>query len=191
MKPKKVLNVIGVLVLFFTGCIPSIHGLYTEDDLDFKEILLGSWVDNDENTWEFSTTTNRNYILKYTEGKMMSDDMVNGYFISHLVKLGEHYFLDLYPDDNNQLEMPSLLINTLLPVHIFARVEFYDDEVVVRFFNPDRLKELLEEGSIRIKHEETDELFVLTASTEELQRFVVKYANDEDAFVDSLILKRS
>lgn len=190
MKTKHALIVTGIFVLFLSGCIPSIHGLFTDDDIAFKSELIGEWIDSDDNAWNFTSSNKQNYLLNYTEGKILGEDLVTGDFIAHLVKLGDTYFLDLYPGDNNQLEMPSLLINTLLPVHIFAKVEFRDEDVVVRFFNPDRLKELLEEGHIRISHEETDELFVLTASTDELQRFVVKYAAEEEAFVDELILTR-
>lgn len=191
MKPKHALIATGLFILFLSGCIPSIHGLYTKDDIEFKNELIGEWLDSDDNTWKFSSDNQENYLLRYTEGRVFGEDLVTGYFIAHLVKLDDYYFLDLYPDDNNQLEMPSLLISTLLPVHIFAKVEFRNNGVVVRFFNPDRLKEVLEEGRIRISHEETDELFVLTASTKELQGFVIKYAEEEEAFLDELILSKS
>ena len=193
MKSKQALIATILFILFLSGCIPSIHSLYTDDDIEFRKELLGDWIDSDKNTWSFTSDNQENYILEYAEGNFLSeeDKLVKGYFITHLVKLDDYYFLDLYPDDNDQLEMPSLLINTLLPVHIFAKVEFGQSEMVVKFFNPDRMKELLEEGRIRINHEETDELFVLTASTRELQRFVLKYAEDEEAFIDELILKRN
>lgn len=35
---------------------------------------------------------------------------------------------------------------------------------------------------MRIKHEETDDTILITASTNELRKFVEKYAHEEEAF---------
>lgn len=191
MKPKKFLIATGLFLLLLSGCIPSIHGLYTDDDLVFKETLLGKWVDGSDATWSFAASEDKAYSLDYTEDEMPGDDQkTSGNFQVHLVRLGEYYFLDLFPGDNDQLKMPSLLINTLLPVHIFAKVEFKGEVVIINFFDPDHLQDLLDEGRIRIGYEKTDDFIVLTASTEELQKFVIKYADDENAFLDYTILKR-
>lgn len=191
MKQKKFFIATGLFLLVLSGCIPSIHGLYTDDDLVFKETLLGKWIDGSEATWSFTASGDKAYSLDYTEDEILGDDQkVSGNFQVHLVKLGEYYFLDLFPGNNDQLKMPSLLINTFLPVHIFAKVEFKGEEVIINFFDPDHLQDLLDEGRIRIGYEKTDDFIVLTASTEELQKFVIKYADDENAFLDSTTLKR-
>jgi hypothetical protein len=78
----------------------------------------------------------------------------------------------------------------MLPVHIFARVEFVDEGVEISFFDRDWLEELLEQNRIRIAHEKTPEYFVLTASTDELQKFVIKYSDVEEAFVEASLLER-
>jgi len=192
MKAKNALITIGFILLFLSGCIPSIHSLYHEEDLVFKNELLGIWKDSDGNFWDFKTGGEKSYNLTFYEGAgIISDTTTLGEFETHLVKLGDYYFLDLYPGDNNQLEMPSLLIASLLPVHIFAKVEFVDEQVQVSFFDPDWLESLMEENRIRISYEKTDEYYLLTASTDELQRFVVKYAETKEAFVNTLFLEKS
>ena len=192
MKTKHALIAAGITALFLSGCLPSIHKLYHDDDLVFKSELLGKWQDDDGNTWTFEKDE-MGYDLTYVEDALQKNEggPVSSDFETHLVKLGEYYFFDLYPGDNEQLDMSSLLISSMLPVHIFAKVEFNGNEVVVKFYNPDWLNEMLSEDRIRIAHEKTEDYTVLTASTDELQRFVTKYAEVKEAFVDPLILKRS
>ena len=59
----------------------------------------------------------------------------------------------------------------LFPVHTFAKVN-------------------IEQNKIKISHEKSGQNIILTASTGELQKFVVKYGSDEDAFFDPIILNR-
>ncbi len=192
MKAKNALITTGFILLFLSGCIPSIQSLYHDEDLVYKSELLGNWKDDDGNFWNFKAGGEKSYDLTFYENPgIINDTTTKGEFETHLVQLGDYYFLDLYPGENNQLEMPSLLIASLLPVHIFAKVDFIDNQVQVSFFDPGWLESLMEENRIRISYEKTEELFVLTASTDELQRFVVKYAETEKAFVNTLFLEKS
>ena len=50
------------------------------------------------------------------------------------------------------------------------------------------IEKLFDENKIRIKHEVIDGDAVLTASTDDLQKFFTKYVNDKDAFLDPDIL---
>jgi len=190
MKTKHAFIVAGLFLIFLSGCIPSIHPLYTEEDIVFKTELLGSWKDGDSK-WVFAQRGENGYLLKYYEKEnYFMDTTTFSDFEVTLLKLGKNYYLDFYPGDNDQLDFSSLLISTLLPVHIFAKVDFVDEGVEISFFDRDWLEELLEENRIRIAHEKTPEYFVLTASTDELQKFVIKYSDVEDAFFDPSLLER-
>ncbi|MDX1941443.1 MAG: hypothetical protein SFU99_12875, partial [Saprospiraceae bacterium] len=75
--------------------------------------------------------------------------------------------------------------------HSFARVEFKNRQVIIRFFDYDFLKTLFEQQKIRLKHERlSNDNIVLTAPTEELQKFVLKYADEPKAYQEALVLKR-
>jgi hypothetical protein len=87
----------------------------------------------------------------------------------------------------------------MIPAHTIARIDFVsDNEVVIAWFNEDWLKGLFEENRVKIAHEviQTAEEnftkeYVLTASTDELQKFIVKYGSVEDDYLcdeDSKIL---
>jgi hypothetical protein len=46
------------------------------------------------------------------------------------------------------------------------------------------LQKLFDENKIRIKHENNGVYTLLTAKPEELQKFVIKFANEDKAFSD-------
>ncbi len=209
------------IILFVQSCIPSLHPLWTEDTLVFEEKLLGEWFQEDSDgkfIWNFSggfdEKKNRpeDYDLIYTENKSEAR------FDIHLVKLGDHLFFDIYPDDLDYLKFedktlavplgiqgfgsgrsdePDIHLNSLyfqhmLPVHTFAKVEFGAGEVKIFQIDMEWLGDLFEQRKVRIKHEKTsDGGVVLTAPTEDLQKFFEKYAEDPKAFMEPIVLKRS
>jgi hypothetical protein len=87
----------------------------------------------------------------------------------------------------------------LLPTHSIAKVEkLTNQNVVIKWFNEEWLREMFVENRIKIRHElvmddnpksEDDGTYLLTASTEELQAFVAKYGNDEQAYDSDLRLQ--
>jgi hypothetical protein len=59
---------------FLMGCAPSLHPLYTEQDLIFDPLLIGEWrgKDNtDKSKWTFTEGDGKNYMLRIVdhEGK--------------------------------------------------------------------------------------------------------------------------
>jgi hypothetical protein len=82
-----------------------------------------------------------------------------------------------------------------LPTFTMAKVEMPSDSVLVlNFFNAAFIKDRFEEGKIRMKYEENKmfDLFLITASSEELQHFIYKYGDDH-RFYDTktrVLLKR-
>ena len=117
-----------------------------------------------------------------------------------VVKLGDDYFMDFYLSDFPKGESPipsdvldhkenDLAVNHLLPVHTFAKLIVDDNEVKIRMFDPEFLEKLFKQRQIRIKHEViNDDTYVLTAQPEELQKFVEKYADENEAYIDDLIV---
>jgi hypothetical protein len=93
----------------------------------------------------------------------------------------------------------------LLPSHSVAKVARITDSVVeIKWFNEEWLHKLFSQNRIKISHEviteensgkDEDKTYVLTASTEELRKFLMKYGNDESAFEGdnamALTLKRA
>jgi hypothetical protein len=210
MKTKRFL--FYVLAILLGGCIPlmSLHPLYTEKDLAFDGKLFGTWVDDSNETiWQFTDANppegpskgkvspkadkpEKAYKLIFTdkEGK-------KGAFIAHLVILENKLFLDVYPgespwgdeDDPNKVEW---LYNTLflIPVHTFIRVNGIDPQLKLQITDDEEFKKLLKEDPNAIEHTSIEDKLVLTASTKELQAFVLKYAGDSRLFTEESILTR-
>jgi hypothetical protein len=200
MKTKKLL--FYLLAGILGGCIPvmSLHPLYTEKDLAYDEKLLGTWVDDsDETTWQFidANKPEKAYNLIFTDEKGQK-----GSFIAHLVKLDSKLFLDVYPseppwgkkgeneDDPNKVKWPY---NALfcIPAHTFIKIDSIDPNLTIRLTDDGEMNKLFEQDPNAVEHTLIeDKKPVLTASTEKLQAFVLKYADDSRVFTKEDVLTR-
>ena len=180
--------------MLLSGCISSIHPLYTSKDVAFDPLLVGEWFDkNNSNRWVFESTADSSYTMTYHENGIILDTsaITISEFEVHLVNLDGHYFLDLYPGENNQIKMSTLLATTLLPVHLFAKLEYIDGEYLISFLNGEWLKKSIADKKIDIAYEKTNEQIVLTASTQDLQKMVLQNVDNEEAFIEPATLVRS
>jgi hypothetical protein len=175
--------VLSVIALFMVSCfVTSMHPLYTEKDLTFVPELLGTW--ENEDVWIFEQSGKNAYELTIKgEG-----DVKPGVYETHLVKLGKFLFLDLYPDED-EMEEYGYDIH-LVPTHSFWRIKIEKDVLSLAFIDVDWLEEMIDGNKINIAHVRLEDRIVLTAPTEELQKFVLKYAEDTDAFPETEELNR-
>lgn len=166
----------GLLALLLYGCVYSVHPLFNEDDLIFKKELLGTWTDQDDNTWLFEEGKDNYYEVTHIE----ESDTTN--LVGGLGRIGEHYFLDFTIGDIDKLHDMELF--HLFPTHTFAKIQFEENGIKMVWFTSKWLEDLIKEKRIRIKHELENDIVLLTASTDELQKFVQKYADEPKAFGD-------
>jgi len=202
MKTKKKLLFCFILLIVVNSCIPSLHPLYTKKDLILDNTIVGTWI-SDESSKDISVWNIKKY--KYIEqpgpfgGKHKFSDKL--YRLEHiqysdtigfdlfLIKLDNNFYFDFYPED---YESENYMRNIhLFPVHTFAKVEIEKNSIKINQFSISFLEELIKQNRIKISHEKSGQNIILTASTEELQKFVVKYADDEDAFEEPILLKRN
>lgn len=216
MKAKNVLFFLALVLVLFQGCIPSLHPLYTKDKLVTKAAIAGVWVDsiqvqeipfsNEKHNgtirlprdkapvWHFKENADQSYSLVYYD-----EQGTPASFDAHLIKLGADYFFNFFPrmptDEEKQthpgIERPGF--NELeafhyFQVNTFAKVSLKEDQLSISLFDGDFLKKLLDQNRIRIKHEKIDDRYILTAPPAELQKFILKYANDEKAFPEPMVL---
>lgn len=209
MKTRKFF-IVGLIAVLFSGCVVySFYPLYTEKDLFANDILTGEWFENDEqevkftdgdNIWKFEhpfinekesdQRDSLSYLLTLRE--QAEGETAEAVFFVHLIELSGQYFLDFYLKDFVEGENMTLADFHVIPVHTFAKLTVEDDRLKINWFDNDWLEKLIRENKIRIHHEETDDLILLTAKPQELQKFVTKYVNSEEAFKDGLevILQR-
>jgi len=184
-----------LLAVLLGGCVPvmSLHPLYTEETIVFEEKLLGTWVDDSNNIWEFKCPNEPEKTYKLF---IVDNEGEKGLFDVHLTKLQNKLFLDIYPgeppwgkEDPNKLIWPY---NTffLIPVHTFIKIDGIEPDLKLQLTDDEDMKKLLDEDPNAVKHESVEDGFVLTASTKELQAFVFKYADDSRLFTKETILRR-
>lgn len=189
------LVLIAVIVILFSGCVVySFYPLYTEKDLFPNNILTGGWVDEDGDEWNFEHSysgekvpeniDSTSYDLTFSHGDEKLTD--EGKFSVHIIKLGGHYFLDFYLEDFNNSGELTLYDFHIIPVHTFAKLTINQDTLKINWFDQDWLENLIEENKIRIHHEDNGDYILLTAKSDELQKFVTKYVNSEEAFKNGL-----
>ncbi len=196
MKVKKIL--FYLLAALLGGCVPvlSLHSLYTEENTVFEEKLLGTWLEDPnepEAAWEFTRIDKPKnaYKLIFSDNKGKK-----GFFVVHLVKLKNRLFLDVYPgelpwepDDPNEVKW---LYNSffLIPAHTFIQIDSIEPQLKMRLTNDDKMEEFLREDPNAVEHTSIDGRVLLTVSTEELQAFVLKYADDNRVFPGEIVLNR-
>lgn len=73
----------------------------------------------------------------------------------------------------------------LIAAHTLARVGLANDSLKLVFLDEDWVSKAIEGGQINLSHVKSGNGLVLTAPTEELQTFVLKYADDAGAFPPS------
>ena len=177
------LSVALLSLAVIAGCIvPSLHSLYTEKDLVFNPALLGNWTDADGNLAQFTQTGAKAYKLVYVDkdGKTAS-------YAAHLAQIRDALFLDLYPEEVAPANTNGGYQLHILPMHSFWVVHQITPELKSSFMNPDWLKKYLADNPKEIAHEQVEtgtnkNRIVLTASTEELQAFLIAHLNTPGAF---------
>lgn len=187
--------VIILAIVCLQGCIvKSVHQFYKESDVIYRKELEGNWTDQDGNGWQIHQNPFKQnaYELHYSKnGREVS-------LIGHLFKLNGNQYFDMMPTEDNSEDIPVFDLH-IVPTHSIARVATLNDhEVSIKWFNEEWLRKMFVENRIKISHElvmdenpqSTDDgFYLLTASTEELQKFVIKYGDDEDAYDDDLKLQ--
>ena len=84
MNSKLALFFLTVLVI--TGCVPSLHPLYTEEDTVYEVSLVGHWG-KDKDTWTFtenedSPTYDLNIVMDGKDGKFTVSTIICGRIFS-------------------------------------------------------------------------------------------------------------
>ena len=199
MKTKFFFLLVAIVFLLNSCLIKSLHPFYFEKDVAFNKDLIGDFIDQDSAKWEIRQH-------QFSKGFLKGDSLDNSYEVSyfgknttknlfnvHMFKLNGSLYLDFFPmkefDSNEELTAYHIIYS-----HSLAKVDLINgSDIKISWFNEDWLKSLFKENRIRISHEvvyssdkkDEDPSYILTASTNELQKFIIKYGNDPRAFKKS------
>lgn len=193
---------IAAIIIFLPSCITTLQPLATEDRMITDSRLTGTWNSAEGEMRIEPVLLSRTYRqAKITDAGGDSARLSRTYMLSYekngihynmfasLIQVGEHLFMDLRPaviadaqrEDNNGYDFNP----DYMPGYTIAKVEWKNDrQLAVQFADGAFVRRQLESGHLRLKHE-LDGLFgtcMISASSEELQKFVEKYATDERLF---------
>lgn len=185
---KLLIAALPAFAVFAAGCfVPSLHPLYRDQDVVFRQEFVGAWTElgaNNGDRWDFTRSGKDAYELVLSE-----NGAKRGVFNGHLVKLGETFFLDISPADMD-LPVEDVYMAHRLPVHSFLKVGPMSPNLELLPLDQKWLEEYLKAHPAAIRHERVDDGIVLTASTTELQAFARTHASTKGAFDNAIKLER-
>lgn len=183
MKNHIVTITLGI-VSILSGCIPTLNPIYTEKDLVFESELLGTWTKSKpKEIWTFDQKSETEYLLTYSKKRKHIT------FKAHLLKIGESLYLDLYPESPQSDDYFNHM--HLYPVHTFYKIEMTNDQLTIKALDYSWLEKGIDANQINISHiKSLDGRILLTATTEELQKFILKYTDSKEAYKDSSSYKK-
>jgi hypothetical protein len=194
MKRAIIISIILLAAAMQSCIVLSVHPFYRESDVVYRKELEGTWRDNDNNTWRIHKNPYKanSYELHYAkQGREVQ-------LLGHLFYVNNDLYLDMVPVSDNTEEVLVFDLH-MVPTHSVARVtRLLDNDVTISWLNEEWLRKMFTENRIKISHEllmepdpksEDDGMYLLTASTEELQGFIKKYGRNEEAYDGDLKLE--
>jgi len=203
MKIKN-LFLLAISCLLLSSCfVKSLHPFYTSKTIAFDTRFIGEWEDEKKGIWtvipfkekfleeektplEEMSQESQIIYEKYKEGYYVNYKK-NGKESDYLVipfQLKNQLFLDFTPLFVDSNDLSSLTQNHLIPTHSLVKFDVLkNNSISMKWLDESRLTELFKNNKIKIKHEKTgiaDDGILLTASSEELQKFIKKYMSSND-----------
>ncbi len=208
---KKILLLALCFVTIFSGCrVISFFPFYTPDDIIVDDRIIGEWMMEDEieanekgensdkkayGIWRFQYNTLGSSSKPDSTNIQLTFPTCKGWLNNHseyevrLFKLGNNTYLDFYLEElEPDLDIDIFTSFHLMPVHTLAKVELGTDTIKIKWMDDEWLDKMYKENKVRIQHLENEDRRLLTASSKELKRFLLKYGDDPEAFDDEEVL---
>ncbi len=207
---------LSCILILFSGCfLQSLHPLITKEKAELIEGLEGRW-ETEDSRWTFfrdskdiknislsGLSVSGDMKFSFDEGDGLSRDD-KGYFVifedlnndipdsvlleGRIGRINDTYYMDITVSDIfRDVDFENY---HLFPVHTFSKIKIKGDNLNIELFKSDWISDLIQENRVRIKHETIGENVLITASSEELNKFVKKYGQDEKAYEEPINLKR-
>lgn len=173
---KSIVAVAQIVLLLLAGCERSLEPAYNEADVVFDAALLGEWVD-DGSTWKITRGRGKAYTVVLADKNGRA-----GTFAGHLFRLDRSLFVDLFPNEAD-LRSSELYRDHFVRTHTFYLVVRTEPTPQFANLNNDWMKEHLAKNPTALRHVRLDDDVLITASTGEIQLFLLRHLNTKGAFV--------
>ena len=193
---KKYINavIITLIIGLFSSCgLLTLHPIFTVNELSFDARLLGKWKAGKGGTIiQYSRAEKKDLgelsddIKKHADKVYMLTMEKEGEketrFYAFLVKLGPNYYFDYYPVEVDRTgKMDDFFKFHYTRLHAISRVNIVSNTFIkISEFDDSYMNKLIDTKNIRIKREKEGNL--ITASTEELKQYILKYGDVTEAY---------
>lgn len=112
-----------------------------------------------------------------------SENKPEAFFIVVPFQIKNQMFLDFRPFDWKTEVLSDFATMHYIGVHTLAKLDKNEGNLEISWFAEDKIEDLFAQQKIRIAHEKVgvdNESYLLTASSEELQKFIAKYMDADD-----------
>lgn len=199
MKNRFLLLSLTILLLFLSGCLKTLYPIFTVKDVVYEPRLLGTWktktgnnetqiVDisnlgqesNVELPGKIADIRNKGYLVSYRKNHGVFEER----YIAFLARIGKYLYFDFYPAEKSTDKTPDeFYMQHYIKLHTSYRVTLTKTGFEMNQVDEGFLSNLLDQKKVRIKYEtDPDGNKVITASTEELQQYLNKYADEPGLF---------
>jgi len=110
-------------------------------------------------------------------------------FEARLFRIEKSVFMDIIPSGKAAIKNTFYLMHTV-PVHTLWRVSIKKREVRLEMLDSKWFEKMIEQKKVTVGYAVSDDRYVLTASTEELQKFLLQYGKNAEAFTLVALLHR-
>ena len=198
MKKIILTTAFAFLLIFLSSCLTTLHPIFTEKDLAYDPKLIGVWnTENDgkkgkvtinnlatENSVELpgniSTIKQKGYFITWQD-----ENGDTKQYVAFLARIGKHLYFDYYPAAKKEdRKLDEFFGIHFVRMHTSYRVEFLNDgNFELSQLDGSYVKSLIDEKKIRISHEtDAEGDITITASTKELQQYLLKYGDEPSAY---------
>jgi hypothetical protein len=200
MKTKIILLIFG-LAIAISSCayiIKSLHPFYKQKDIIFNKDILGTWIDSDSSIWIFNQHKFKESYTDIDEVKSDTYELIvkdsadgDSYFNVCLFTIKGETYLDFFPI-MGKLSENKLSDWHMIPVHSLAKLRIWADRNITFFwYSEEWFNDLRKKNKLKVSYEtiktgdkEDEVMNILTASTDNLQKFIVKFG--KESFYDSI-----
>jgi len=192
---KRIGVILFLSAIIMNGCvITSFNPFYLKSDLVTDDQILGQWIEK-KALLTFHKLDESNYLLNYKDCEdpyNAPDDFSTctmAEFTVHLMKLGDNFFMDIYP--RTFLNTDNLFSNLhIRATHSIARVEIGEEQLSVSLMDYNWMELYLEKNKSKLDHIITDDFVTLSATTMELQSFILEHQSETGFYSKPMLLKK-
>ena len=199
MKKVSIILSFAFLLIFFSSCLTTLHPIFTEKDLAYDPKLIGTWnIEREgnketviisslatENSLELpgniSDIKEKGYLISYQHEHSENPER----YVAFLARIGKYLYLDYYPAYKKEDQKIDEIFGAhYVKMHTSYRVEILNDgSFELSQLDGSYVESLIDQKKIRINHEMgVYDNIVITASTSELQKYLIKYSDEPEAY---------